>query len=111
MQHVSRKQMYTKYGFEKLHKPVGETHHTGKDNIKTVNKLYDFNNLTRESGGRLQLSGESAKFHHNTRYLGQLGCFLKEILYLAISIHDVPLFVSTIMFLYTSALVTGKYVG
>ena len=44
-------------------------------------------------------------------YLEQLGCFLKEILYLAISIHDVPLFISTIMFLHTSALVTGKYVG
>lgn len=95
----------------KLHKPVGGTYHTGKDNIKTVNKLYDFNNLTRESSGRLQQSGESVKFHYNMRYLAQPGCFLKENLYLAISIHDVPLFVSTIMFLYTSALVTGKYVG
>jgi hypothetical protein len=66
--------------------------------------LFGFNYLKMES------SGESIKFHYNMGCLEHLSSFLKEILYLAISIHDVPWFISTIMFLHTSALVSEKYV-
>lgn len=98
MQHVSRKQMHTKYGLENCTNQLKEHVTHGRIILKNVfNKLYDFNNLMRESSGRLQQSGESVKFHYNMVYLAHLG-FLKEILYLAISIHDAPLFISTIMF-------------
>lgn len=107
--HAACKQKTNAYKiwFGKLHgyKPVGGTCLTRKDNIKKFwNKLFGFNYLKMES------SGESIKFHYNMGCLEQLSSFLKEILYLAISIHDVPWLISTIPFFHTSALVTGKYV-
>lgn len=62
MQHVSRKQMHTKYRLENSTNQLEE--HVTHERIilkQFLNKLFGFNNLTRESSGRLQQSGESGK--------------------------------------------------